>query len=131
MEPLARYLRIHHLGENVLGVSFQDVELLFERDVVQNVGDELYDLVNRFGDHRIILSFRGINYVSSEMLGKMVSMRRRVIQKGGELILCHMDVVVRDVFASSHLDSLFEIVADEAAALVHTAPAPGQKPAAG
>jgi anti-sigma B factor antagonist len=117
MEPTLTHLRVHHPGEKVLALGFQNVALLFERPVIQAVGAELYGLVDRHGDHRIILSFRDIDYISSEMLGKLVSLRRRVLQKGGELVLCHMNTIVREVFTASHLDSLFEIVPDEAAAL--------------
>jgi anti-sigma B factor antagonist len=105
--------------ENVDGVtvvSFVDTKIVAE-DQIQEVGEELYGLVEDGVKRRILLNFGNVQYCSSTVLGKLVSLKRRVEAAKGRLKLCciHPDLLVP--FKLTGLDKVFEIYAEEQAAL--------------
>jgi anti-anti-sigma factor len=64
----------------------------------------------------VIIDFEPAGYVSSSALGQTVAIHRSVVEHGGELILCGMDMKVRSMMAKAKLDRLVEHVTDHAAA---------------
>ncbi len=107
-------------GENVDGVivvTFTDTKIVAE-DQIQEVGDELYALVEDSTKKKILLNFGNIQqYCSLTVLGKLVSLKRRVDAAKGKLKLCciHPDLLVP--FKLTGLDKVFVIHAEEQAAL--------------
>jgi anti-sigma B factor antagonist len=102
--------------DGVIVVSFTDTKIVAE-DQIQEVGDELYALVEDSTKKKILLNFGNVQYCSSTVLGKLVSLKRRVDAAKGKLKLCciHPDLLVP--FKLTGLDKVFEIHADEQVAL--------------
>ncbi len=105
--------------ENVDGVtvvSFTDTKIVTE-DQIQEVGEELYALVEDGAKKKILLNFGNVQYCSSTVLGKLVGFKRRVDAAKGKLKLCciHPDLLVP--FKLTGLDKVFEIYAEEQAAI--------------
>jgi anti-sigma B factor antagonist len=102
--------------DGVIVVSFTDTKIVAE-DQIQEVGDELYALVEDSTKKKILLNFGNVQYCSSTVLGKLVSLKRRVDAAKGKLKLCciHPDLLVP--FKLTGLDKVFEIHAEEQAAL--------------
>ena len=57
-----------------------------------------------------------------------MALHRDARTSGGRLIFCNVDPTVREVFRASKLESLFEFVADRAAALSLIAEGPAATP---
>jgi anti-anti-sigma factor len=53
----------------------------------------------------------------SIFLAKLITLQRLLRERQGELVLCHVQPMVRDIFAACGLDQLFEFVPDFEAAL--------------
>ncbi len=105
--------------ENVDGVhvvSFTETKIVTE-DQIQETGDELYALPEEGSKKKILLNFGNVQYCSSTFLGKLVSLKRRVDATKGKLKFCciHPDLMVP--FKLTGLDKVFEIYAEEQAAL--------------
>lgn len=105
--------------ENVDGitvVSFTDTKIVTE-DQIQEVGDELYALAEDGTKKKILLNFGNVQYCSSTVLGKLVTLKRRIDAAKGKLKLCciHPDLLVP--FKLTGLDRVFEIHAEEQGAL--------------
>ena len=100
--------------DGVIVVSFRDTKIVAE-DRIQEV--ELYALVEDSTKKKILLNFGNVQYCSSTVLGKLVSLKRRVDAAKGKLKLCciHPDLLVP--FKLTGLDKVFEIHAEEQAAL--------------
>jgi len=107
--------------DGVIVVSFTDTKIVAE-DQIQEVGDELYALVEDSTKKKILLNFGNVQYCSSTVLGKLVSLKRRVDAAKGKLKLCciHPDLLVP--FKLTGLDKVFEIHAEEQAALSNSRP---------
>jgi anti-sigma B factor antagonist len=102
--------------DGVLVASFVDTKIVNE-DQIQEVGDELYALVEDESRKSILLNFGNVQYCSSTVLGKLVSLKRKVEKAKGKLKLCciHPDLLVP--FKLTGLDKVFEIYKEEQAAI--------------
>ncbi len=112
--PRAR-LRIENV-DDVAVVSFTDTKIVAE-DQIQEVGDELYALVEGNAKKKILLNFGNVQYCSSTVLGKLVSLKRRVDAAKGKPKLCCIHPYLLVPFKLTGLDKVFEIHAEEQAAL--------------
>jgi anti-sigma B factor antagonist len=97
-------------------VSIVDVDLLAE-DVIMEVGEQLFRLVDEQGETKLVISFRDVRYMSSAMVGQLVKLHKKVVKAGGRMILCGFSPTIREVFRISHLDRLLEIQENEQLAL--------------
>ena len=97
-------------------VTFADSKIIDE-DEIQELGQELYDLVEREGHRRFILNFSHVEFLSSAALGKLISFEKKVSTHDGELILTNIRPEIYEVFAITKLTKLFTIKDDEADAL--------------
>ena len=110
-----RHLRLENV-DGVTVVSFVDTKIVTEENI-QEVGDQLYSLVEDEGHKNLLLNFGNVQYCSSTVLGKLVSLKRKVEKSKGKLKLCciHPDLLVP--FKLTGLDKVFEIYKEEQNAL--------------
>jgi anti-anti-sigma factor len=97
-------------------VQFRDSKILEDR-TIQQLGSELIDLIQGRNAPKMVLDFTGVKYLSSAALGKLITLRRKVDQLGGQLKLCEIDPETMDVFKIAKLDDYFEIHRDQNSAL--------------
>ena len=110
-----RRIKINQSGQ-VTVVTFIDSKIIDEAEI-QELGQELYDLVERDGRKKIVLNFSNVEFLSSAALGKLIGFDKRVKQHSAELILSNIRPEIYEVFAITKLTKLFEIKDDEADAL--------------
>jgi anti-sigma B factor antagonist len=78
--------------------------------------DLVADLVGK-GQRKILLNFVEVNHIDSSGLGNLVSSLVRVRMYAGELKLLNLTKRVHDVMQITKLDTVFDIMDDEAAAV--------------
>lgn len=110
-----RRIKTNQSGE-VTVVTFVDSKIIDEAEI-QELGQELYDLVERDGRKKIVLNFSNVEFLSSAALGKLIGFDKRVKQHSAELVLSNIRPEIYEVFAITKLTKLFEIKDDEADAL--------------
>jgi anti-anti-sigma factor len=69
----------------------------------------------------IVVDLSGVASALSLALGQFVTLQRFARSKGGTIIFCNVDPMVREVFRISKLEALFEFSSDRAAALERAA----------
>ena len=69
------------------------------------------------GSYRVVINLSRLRLASSLFLGMMVALRRKLKAVGGNVKVCALAPVVEDSFRATQLHSLFEICADEHAAV--------------
>ena len=89
-------------------VTFQDKKILDEA-IIQEVGDELFDLVDKQYKTKLCLNFENVEYLSSAALGKLITLNKRVKEENGELKLCNIIPEIYEVFRITKLNRLFDI----------------------
>ena len=69
------------------------------------------------GYTHLLLDLRGVRYVSGATLGRLAALQQKLGPVRGQIQLCGLDPLVRDVLRISHLEREFDICDDEAQAL--------------
>lgn len=116
---MAQASRSHLSTENIDGVtvvSFIDTKIVTEENI-QEVGDQLYQLVDVEGKKQLLLNFGNVQYLSSAALGKLINLKKKVGAVKGKLKLCCIHPDLLEVFKITRLDQVFEISSDEQTAL--------------
>lgn len=99
-------------------VSFIDRKILDESNIVE-ISNELFDLVEKTKGIKMCLNFANVQYLSSTVLGKLITLNTRVKEDNGRLVLCAIRPQILEVFKITKLTKLFDIVDDEPTALTH------------
>ena len=85
--PLLVY---HHLGVwkhgNVIVVRFGDHQILDEL-TVKKIGEELYGVAEREDCRHLVVDFSSVLGLSTLMLGKLLTLRKKMAGKAGRLVL--------------------------------------------
>jgi len=110
-----RRLEVEDIGE-IAVVNFIDKKILDENNI-QMIGEDLFRLVDELGRKKVLLNFSNVEFLSSAVLGKLVSLNRKLQAVRGKLILCGISNEIREVFEITKLDKLFTIHKEEQAAL--------------
>ncbi len=110
-----QHLRLETI-DGVTVVSFVDTKIVTEENI-QEVGDQLYSLVEDQGHNQLLLNFGNVQYLSSAALGKLIQLKKKVGAVKGTLKLCCIHPDLLEVFKITRLDQVFPIFKDEQAAL--------------
>lgn len=94
--------------KGVTVVRFLERRILDELSI-QEIGDELFGLVEQQGKSKILLDFQDVDFLSSAALGKLITMDKKVKNHGGQLMLCGIHPEIYKVFEITRLCEVFEI----------------------
>jgi anti-sigma B factor antagonist len=99
--------------DDVLLVGFGQSKLLDEA-VIQEVGEQLMQMITKAADSKkILLTFHGVQFMSSAMLGKLVIFGKKCKQAGVDLKLCSIPDDIMEVFRITKMNKAFDIQKDE------------------
>lgn len=90
-----------------------DTILIEENEELKNVLIFLLDV----GNKKIILDLSQTNYISSLILGTLMFILKRAKEAGGNLVICSMNDKIKEIFAITNLDKVFEITSDRIEAM--------------
>lgn len=110
-----RRVQIAESGD-VTVVKFVDRKILDEVNI-QELGQELFKLVEQDNRQKVILNFSNVEFLSSAALGKLITFEKKVRKNSAILILTNIRPEIYEVFAITRLNKLFAIKNDEADAL--------------
>ncbi len=97
-------------------VTFTDPKILDEA-VIQELGGELFGLVEVDNRKAILLDFTGVEFLSSAALGKLITFDRKLKTAKGRLKFCGLVPGILEVFQVTKLNKVFDIRAERAEAL--------------
>jgi anti-sigma B factor antagonist len=93
-------------------VNFLTSQVLDELNV-QQLGQELNDLVDKDYMIKMVINFSKIKFLSSAVLGKLISLNKKVAAQKGRLAFCNINADIMQVFKITRLDKLIPIYEDE------------------
>lgn len=97
-------------------VTFRDRKILDEA-AIQELGSELFALVELDNRKTILLDFEGVEFLSSAALGKLITFDRKVKTSKGRLKMCGVAPGILEVFQVTKLNKVFDIRPDVAEAM--------------
>jgi anti-sigma B factor antagonist len=102
----------------ILVVGFTDSKIL-DNQRIEQVGKELQDVVEQAIHQKLLLNFRGVSFMSSAMITKLVMLNKRCKAQGVSLKFCEVSPNVMEVFKITKLNKLFDIQTDEEKAVAN------------
>ena len=114
---MAEYRRVHvsEVGD-VTVVRFRDNKIIEDINI-QELGQELFQLIEAENRKKLLLNFSSVDFLSSAALGKLITLDKKVKANGGVLKLSNIRAEIYEVFAITKLNRLFDIKDDEVDAL--------------
>jgi anti-sigma B factor antagonist len=115
--PMApyRHLNAAEVGD-VTVIRFHDHKIIEDINI-QELGQEMFQLVEVDGRSKLLLNFSSVDFLSSAALGKLITLDKKMKAHGGTLKLSNIRPEIYEVFAITKLNRLFDIRDDEADAL--------------
>lgn len=98
-------------------VRLNDARIV-EESVIRELGDELLKVVNEEKRNFLVVNFAKVEFLSSAALNKLILLERAAKAAGGKIRVCGLKKEIAQIFTLTRLDKLFEIKADEKAALM-------------
>jgi anti-sigma B factor antagonist len=90
---------------------------LLDDKTINTLGSQLMHLVEEMDRRLIVLDFSNVQRVASAMLGKIISLHKKLLAVGGRLVLCKVDPRLHEAFETLQLHRLFRIFKEEQEAL--------------
>lgn len=100
------------LKDEVLVVYFTDGKIL-DSQRIEQVGRELQEAVPQAGHKKMVLNFRGVTFMSSAMITKLVMLNKACKAQGVALKFCDLSANVTEVFKITNLNKMFDIQKSE------------------
>lgn len=97
-------------------IRFKDQKII-DPQSIQELGQELFDLIEQENRKKLVLNFSNVEFLSSAALGKLITFEKKTKKQGAELILTNISPEIFQVFTITNLDKLFQIKDSEADAL--------------
>ncbi len=98
--------------DDVLVIRFQDRQL--SGNLPEELGGELYGVAAQEDCTKVLVNFSGVEFLASDMLGKLVVLNKKLRQKGGKMALCEVCPHIRQILVTTKLDALMTVKATEA-----------------
>ena len=107
----SRFFTLQLAGDDseITAIRFSESHLS-EEDNIEILGTELFSLVEKYHRDKIILNTEVVEYVTSSVLGKIITLHRKLRRIDGRLVLCGVRNTFADVLRTSRLFDYFEIV---------------------
>jgi anti-anti-sigma factor len=97
-------------------VRFLDRKIIDAANI-QELGDELFALVEKENRKNLLLNFVSVEFLSSAALNKLIILDKKVKAHSGKMRLCNLKPEIYEVFAITRLNQLFDIKNTEQDAL--------------
>ncbi len=97
-------------------VGFMDSKIL-DSQRIEQIGHELQEAVPQAIHKKLLLNFRGVSFMSSAMITKLVMMNKGCKAQGVVLKFCEVSPNVLEVFKITKLNKLFDIQSTEEKAI--------------
>jgi anti-sigma B factor antagonist len=82
---------------------------ILDEAVISQIAEQLYGLVGESETPKMVVNFLNVSHMSSGALGMLITLHKRIREKGGELRLCNIRPSIYEVFAITRLNEVFRI----------------------
>ena len=108
-------IKVRHT-RGVAVVELQPEDILDE-DIIRDVDQSLFELVDRSAPVRMLLNFARVRRLSSDTLGTLIRLGKKINEKNGVLKLCCFGPNLYKMLEITKVDKIFEIYDDQETAL--------------
>jgi len=102
--------------DNEIAVASFHKDQFTEEDNLEQFGNELFALVDQYQFRKVVLNLAPVQYVTSSVLGKLITLHRKLGRNEGHLVLCEIHEDLENVLTTSKLMTYFTTAKDVTAA---------------
>ena len=102
--------------DGVMVVAFRQSHIL-DAITIDRMSASLKELIQTAIETKFLFDFEHVEYLSSNALGMLIGLQRRVVQGKGRLKVAGINEEVMEVFRITKLDTVFDIYRDAPAAI--------------
>ena len=113
--PRTRRLEFEQLGDCTL-VRFRQARITDPLEI-DEAGRQLYEVLETNQCLKLIVDFSPVEFLSSALIGKLISLHRKLKVRKAALRLCGLRPQLDEIFRLCNLDRVFDIRQDQAAAI--------------
>lgn len=106
---------LHNVNDVVI-LTFNDAKIT-DAQRIEMIGTELQAAVGKAIERKLLIDFRGVIFMSSAVITKLVVLHKNCKTKGIDLKFCSISPNVMEVFKITKLNKLFSIYDDERKAI--------------
>lgn len=101
------FLITHH--DDVIAMRIVDSHLTEEVNT-EELGIDMMTAVDHYHCTKLVLDVRNIEYATSSVIGKFITLHRRLSREQGRMVMCCVDPHFGEVLKTSRLDQYFNVV---------------------
>jgi anti-sigma B factor antagonist len=105
---------------DVLIVRFRS-RLLNDEENIEQLGQELFSLVEQFHWLKVVLDMSNVDYLTSSVIGKLITLHRKLHRCRGRLVLFGLSEGVDAILSTSRLLSYFTVADNQQTAMEQVA----------
>ena len=102
--------------QDITVVGFQTTQIL-DAPAIEEIAQQLYPLVDKQARRKIVLDFDKVKFLSSQMLGVLITLHKKSAAIKGRVVLCGLRPELKKVFTIMKLERVLSIVDDESGAI--------------
>lgn len=95
-----------------VAIAMFQKEQLTEEDNLEQFGQELFALVDQYQFRKVIVRLTPVRFVTSSVLGKLITLHRKLGRNDGQLVLCDIHDDLKEVLNTSRLLTYFTTARD-------------------
>lgn len=101
------YITLKEHGD-VLVVGFT-MRMLNDEENIEQLGQELFSLVEQFNWLKLVLDMTNVEHVTSSVLGKLITLHRKLHRSQGRLVLFGLSPGVDSILRTTKLLTYFSV----------------------
>ena len=102
-----KYMSVEEHGDAV--VATLNISHITDEENIEQLGFELFALVDQFGSKKVVISMSVVEYLTSSVLGKLITLHRKLGRNDGKLILCNISDAIDEILTTSNLIDYFKV----------------------
>ncbi len=114
-----RFITLEEHGD-VLVVRFR-MRLLNDEENIEQLGQELFSLVEQANWLKLVLDLSDVEYLTSSVLGKLITLHRKLHRSQGKMVLFGLSAGVDAILRTSKLLTYFAVAENRDAAIAQLA----------
>ena len=103
----------------VQGVTVASLRVpsILDGKVIDDIAEVLYDLVDNQACRKLIVDFRAVNFLASQMIGVLITLDNKSREIKGRVVMCGIRQKLMKVFNIMRLEKRLTFASDESEAL--------------
>jgi len=97
-------------------IEFVDTRILDQLQI-DRIKNEILKMIEDAGHPKFLINFENVKYISSAVLGMLMTVNKAIVKEKGELRLAGIDKSLMEVFKLTRLDKILKIYDKPADAL--------------